>query len=71
MNGAGGAGNLGTLGNVAGLPGVSVPSGFTDDGLPMALNFVGTPMTDGKILEIAFAYEQATSWHERRAAFKE
>ncbi len=68
--GAGGAGNLGTLGNVAGLPGVSVVCGFTDDELPMALNFVGAPMTDGKILEIAYAYEQATSWHERRATFK-
>jgi aspartyl-tRNA(Asn)/glutamyl-tRNA(Gln) amidotransferase subunit A len=64
-------GNLGTLGNVAGLPGVSVPCGFTDDGLPMALNFVGAPMTDGKILEIASAYEQATNWHERRATFKD
>jgi aspartyl-tRNA(Asn)/glutamyl-tRNA(Gln) amidotransferase subunit A len=69
--GAGGGGNLGTLGNVAGLPGVSVPCGFTDDDLPMALNFVGAPMTDGKILEIAHAYEQATSWHERRAPFKD
>ncbi len=67
--GGGGGGNLGTLGNVAGLPGVSVPCGFTSDGLPMALNFVGAPMTDGKILEMAYAYEQATNWHERRPAF--
>ena len=58
--GGAGIGNLGTLGNVAGLPGVSVPCGFTEAGLPMALNFVGAPMTDGKILEIAYAYEQAT-----------
>ena len=67
--GGGGVGNLGTLGNVAGLPGVSVPCGFTEIGLPMALNFVGAPMTDGKILEIAYAFEQATKWHERRATF--
>jgi aspartyl-tRNA(Asn)/glutamyl-tRNA(Gln) amidotransferase subunit A len=65
----GGNGNLGTLGNVAGLPGVSVPCGFTEIGLPMALNFVGAPMTDGKILEIAYAYEQANNWHERRPSF--
>jgi aspartyl-tRNA(Asn)/glutamyl-tRNA(Gln) amidotransferase subunit A len=65
----GGNGNLGTLGNVAGLPGVSVPVGFTDIGLPMSLNFVGAPMQDGKILEIAYAFEQATNFHERRAAF--
>jgi aspartyl-tRNA(Asn)/glutamyl-tRNA(Gln) amidotransferase subunit A len=67
--GGGGNGNLGTLGNVAGLPGVSVVCGFTELGLPMSLNFVGAPMTDGKILEIAYAYEQATSWHERRPTF--
>ena len=67
----GGGGNLGTLGNVAGLPGVSVPSGFTDTGLPVALNFVGAAMTDGKVLETAYAYEQATSWHERHATFTE
>jgi len=67
----GGGANLGTLGNVAGLPGVSVPCGFTDTGLPMALNFVGAPMTDSKILEIAYAYEQATNWRERRPTFAE
>jgi aspartyl-tRNA(Asn)/glutamyl-tRNA(Gln) amidotransferase subunit A len=67
--GGGGGASLGTLGNVAGLPGVSVPSGFTDTGLPVALNFVGGPMSDGKVLETAYAYEQATTWHERRPPF--
>jgi Asp-tRNA(Asn)/Glu-tRNA(Gln) amidotransferase A subunit family amidase len=37
----------------------------------MALNFVGAAMTDGKVLETAYAYEQATKWHERHATFTE
>lgn len=69
--GGGGGAQLGTLGNVAGLPGVSVPCGFTETGLPVALQFVGAAMGDAKVLEVAHAYEQATAWHERRPTFTE
>jgi aspartyl-tRNA(Asn)/glutamyl-tRNA(Gln) amidotransferase subunit A len=60
-----------TLGNIAGLPAVSVPCGFTEAGLPIGLTFVGGPMRDDKMLEIAHSYYQRTDWHERRAAFSE
>lgn len=68
---AGGSASLLTLGNIAGLPGVAIPCGFTEKGLPIGLTFVGAPMTDSKVLEIAYAYEQATTWHERRPIFAE
>ena len=54
-----------TLGNIAGLPGVSVPCGFTHEGLPLGLAFVGAPMADGRVLEVAHAFESATPWHAR------
>lgn len=67
--GAGGSASLLTLGNIAGLPGVAAPCGFTEKGLPIGMTLAGAPMTDGKVLEIAYAYEQATTWHERRPTF--
>ena len=65
------AAGLLTVGNIAGLPGVAVPCGFTAQNLPVGLTFVGGPMTDARVLQIAHAYEQATSWHERRPEFTE
>jgi len=52
--------------NLVGLPAISVPCGFGDDGLPIGLQIVGRPMDEATILAIAHAYERATPWHERR-----
>jgi aspartyl-tRNA(Asn)/glutamyl-tRNA(Gln) amidotransferase subunit A len=52
--------------NVLGLPAISVPCGFTADGLPIGLQIVGRAFDEVGILRIAHAYEQATEWHERR-----
>ena len=60
-----------TLGNLAGLPGVAVPCGFTDNGLPIGLMIVGRPMSDDRILEVARSYQQATRWHLERPSFRE
>ncbi|MBI4472964.1 MAG: amidase [Acidobacteria bacterium] len=60
-----------TMGNIAGLPGVAAPCGITQAGLPIGLTFVGGAMTDGKVLEIAHGYQQATTWHHRRPTFAE
>jgi aspartyl-tRNA(Asn)/glutamyl-tRNA(Gln) amidotransferase subunit A len=65
------AAGLLTAGNIAGLPGVAVPCGFTARNLPVGLTFIGAPMTDARILQIAYAYEQATTWHQRHPAFSE
>lgn len=47
------------------LPSVSVPAGFTDDGLPVGLEIVGLPYAEPEVLRLAHAFEQAT--HHRRA----
>jgi amidase len=45
---------------VLGGPAISVPCGFTDDGLPIGLQIVGRPGDDGGVLRLAHAFEQAT-----------
>ena len=57
------------LGNLAGLPGVSVPCGFTQSGLPLGIYFVGRPFGEAGILAIAQAYQQATPWHQTHPRF--
>jgi len=51
--------------NIAGLPAISVPAGFVD-GLPFGLQIIGKPFDEETILQIAFAYEQATDWNQRK-----
>ena len=47
-----------------GLPAISVPAGFTDDGVPVGLELLGPAWSEATLLSIAFSYEQAT--HPRR-----
>jgi aspartyl-tRNA(Asn)/glutamyl-tRNA(Gln) amidotransferase subunit A len=51
--------------NLAGLPGISVPCGFTGAGLPVGLQIIGQPFQEAGLLAIARAYEQAHDWHTR------
>jgi len=51
---------------VTGLPAISVPCGFTPEGLPVGLQIVGRCRRDLDVLKMAFAFEQATNWAERR-----
>ena len=51
--------------NWLGLCAVSVPCGFTPDGLPVGLQLIGKPFDEARILRLAHAYEQATDWHLR------
>jgi len=51
--------------SMAGLPGISVPCGFID-GLPIGLDIIGSQYSEAKLLQVAFAYEQATSWHLKK-----
>jgi len=48
----------------SGLPAISVPVGFTGDGIPVGMEFLGREFTEGDLLEFAFSWEQAT--HHRR-----
>ncbi|HEX9419459.1 MAG TPA: Asp-tRNA(Asn)/Glu-tRNA(Gln) amidotransferase subunit GatA [Methylomirabilota bacterium] len=52
--------------NLAGLPGVSVPAGFTKGGLPVGLQVIGKAFDEAAVLRTAKAYEGATEWHKRK-----
>src|SRR3990172_9548657 len=54
--------------NLAGLPGLSLPCGFTQSGLPIGLQLIGKPFDESTLLSAAYAYEQATPWHARAPA---
>lgn len=51
--------------NLAGIPGISLPCGFTRAGLPIGLQLLGKPFDEATVLQVAFAYEQATEWDKR------
>lgn len=51
--------------NLAGVPALSVPCGFTPDNLPVGLQFIGKHFDEESVLQLAYAYEQATDWHKR------
>jgi len=53
--------------NLAGIPGISIPCGFNKNNLPIGLQILGKPFDEETILRIAYAYEQNTEWHKRRA----
>ena len=52
--------------NLNGFPSITVPCGFSEDGLPMGLQLAGRPFDDETVLRAAHAYEQSTDWHKRR-----
>ena len=52
--------------NISGIPTVTVPSGFTEDGMPIGLQIAGRAFDEATVLRAAYAYEQATDWHSRR-----
>jgi len=54
--------------DVNGLPAISIPCGFTKQGLPMGLQIIGPHGGESAVFQLAHAYEQATDWHKRRPA---
>ena len=52
--------------NLAGIPGMSIPCGFSDDGLPIGLQLLGPHFSEGHLLRVAYNFEQATGYHLRR-----
>jgi aspartyl-tRNA(Asn)/glutamyl-tRNA(Gln) amidotransferase subunit A len=53
-------------GNLSGIPGVSVPCGFSGAGLPIGLQILGRPLDEARVLRAAYAYEKATTWRSRQ-----
>jgi len=52
--------------NLAGVPGISIPCGFTSNNLPVGLQLIGKLFDEESILKVAYAYEQSTEWHKRK-----
>jgi aspartyl-tRNA(Asn)/glutamyl-tRNA(Gln) amidotransferase subunit A len=57
---------LGAIGNAAGLPSVGVPCGFTPEGLPVGLQFMGRAWDENVVLAAARAWQARTAFHRRR-----
>jgi aspartyl-tRNA(Asn)/glutamyl-tRNA(Gln) amidotransferase subunit A len=57
---------LGAIGNAAGLPAIGVPCGFTDEGLPIGMQFLGRAWGENTVLAAARAWQARTDWHRRR-----
>lgn len=51
--------------NFSGQPTLSLPCGFSSDGLPLSLQLVGHPLAEGLLCRAGHAYEQSTDWHTR------
>jgi aspartyl-tRNA(Asn)/glutamyl-tRNA(Gln) amidotransferase subunit A len=56
---------IGGAANLAGLPGVAVPNGFGDGGLPTSLSLTGRAWEENRVIAIATAYQERTDWHRR------
>ena len=53
--------------NLAGLPGISLPCGLSKNGLPIGLQLIGNYFEEGRILQVAHAFEQSTDFHRNKA----
>jgi aspartyl-tRNA(Asn)/glutamyl-tRNA(Gln) amidotransferase subunit A len=52
--------------NLAGLPAISVPCGFTKDGLPIGMQIMADHFREETLFRAAYAYEEKTDWHKAR-----
>jgi len=54
--------------NLAGVPGISLPCGFSSEGLPIGLQIIGKHFDEATIYRAAHAFEQATDHHKQKPA---
>jgi aspartyl-tRNA(Asn)/glutamyl-tRNA(Gln) amidotransferase subunit A len=57
--------------NLAGLPGISLPGGFSSGGLPIGIQLLGPPFAEETLLRAARMFERVTPWHTKRPALSE
>jgi aspartyl-tRNA(Asn)/glutamyl-tRNA(Gln) amidotransferase subunit A len=57
--------------NLAGLPAISIPCGFSGNGLPIGLQIIGKMFDESAVLRAAYAFEQATDYHKRKPPLEE
>ena len=51
--------------NLAGMPGLSLPCGFSASGLPIGMQLIAKPFAEETLFRVGHAYEQAAGWHKR------
>jgi aspartyl-tRNA(Asn)/glutamyl-tRNA(Gln) amidotransferase subunit A len=51
--------------NLAGLPGISIPCGFDEKGLPIGMQLISNVLREDLLLQVAHVYEQSTPWHQK------
>jgi len=54
--------------NLSGIPGISVPCGFDEQGLPIGLQILSPAFSEDRLLRIARMFELATDYHKKRPA---
>lgn len=60
--------DIGTISaNLAGIPGMSIPCGFDDSGMPVGLQLLSPALTEDRLLNVAYNFEQATDYHNKKA----
>lgn len=52
--------------DIYGIPALTLPCGFSKSGLPVGLMIAGPHFSEGKVLALAYAFQQATDWHKRK-----
>jgi aspartyl-tRNA(Asn)/glutamyl-tRNA(Gln) amidotransferase subunit A len=57
--------------NLAGIPALSLPCGFDEDGMPIGMQIMGKHFNESTVLRVAYAYEQQTKWHNKRPALEQ
>jgi aspartyl-tRNA(Asn)/glutamyl-tRNA(Gln) amidotransferase subunit A len=50
------------------MPALSVPCGFSADGLPIGMQIIGRAFDEGTVLRVGHAYQELTDWHTREPA---
>jgi len=56
--------------SLAGIPAISIPCGFSQNGLPIGLQLMGRPFEEETVLRAARAYELVTNWRKKRPAIR-
>ncbi len=54
--------------NLAGIPGISVPCGFSSEGLPIGLQIMAKHFNEGALFKVAYNFEQSTDFHKKKPA---
>jgi aspartyl-tRNA(Asn)/glutamyl-tRNA(Gln) amidotransferase subunit A len=56
--------------NLAGLPAISLPSGFSTAGMPIGLQLIGRAFEEEIVLRAAHAYEQSAQWYQKKPTIR-